>query len=187
VRSEREARAPAVNAWTPGDVRAILVERGWFAAAPELASILAPSQAENWIADAAAWLGPYAADRDALAELLSLAFRYDAREIVASPDAHAVMLRDGVRDAIRILGNEVLAGPALDSERFKEIITAVKRRSGASGRPLFHAIRLALAGRAGEGELDRVILLLGAAAAAPGLAPVKTARERMIEFCAVLD
>jgi len=46
---------------------------------------------------------------------------------------------------------------------------------------------LALAGRAGEGGLDRVILLLGAAAAAPGLAPVKTARERMIEFCAVLD
>jgi hypothetical protein len=187
VRSERESRAPVVNAWTPSDVRAILIERGWLAAAPESASVSSPSPVENWIADAAAWLGPYADDRDALAELLSLVFRYDACEIVASPDAHAVMLREGVRDAIRILGNEVLAGPAVDSERFKEIITAVKQRSGASGRPLFHAIRLALAGRAGEGGLDRVILLLGAAAAAPGLAPVKTARERIIEFCAVLD
>ena len=139
------------------------------------------------MADAAAWLGPYATDRDALAKLLALVFRYDARDIVASPEAHAVLLRDGVRGAIRVLGNEVLAGPAVDSERFKEIVTAVKQRSGASGRPLFHAIRLALAGRAGEGELDRVILLLGAAAIAPGLAPVKTARDRMLEFCAVLD
>jgi hypothetical protein len=168
-------------------VHAILIERGWFAAAPASGPAAGSSPAETWMADAAAWLGPHAADRDALAELLALVFRYDAREIAASPDAHAVLLRDGVRDAIRVLGNEVLAGPALDSERFKEIVTAVKQRSGASGRPLFHAIRLALAGRAGEGELDRVILLLGTAAAAPGLAPVKTARERMLEFCAVLD
>ena len=185
--SERETREPAANAWTPSDVRAILIERGWLAAAPASSSAASSSPAESWIADAAAWLGPYAADRDALAELLSLVFRYDAREIVASPEAHAVLLRDSVRDAIRVLGNEVLAGPAVDSERFAEIVTAVKRRSGASGRPLFHAIRLALAGRAGEGELDRVILLLGSAAAAPGLAPVKTARQRMLEFCAVLD
>jgi hypothetical protein len=187
VWSERETREPAANAWTPSDVRAILIERGWFSAAPASSSAASSSPAESWIADAAAWLGPYAADRDALAELLSLVFRYDAREIVASPEAHAVLLRDSVRDAIRVLGNEVLAGPAVDSERFAEIVTAVKQRSGASGRPLFHAIRLALAGRAGEGELDRVILLLGTAAAGPGFAPVKTARQRMLEFCAVLD
>jgi hypothetical protein len=187
VRSERETRAPAANAWTASDVRAILIERGWLAAALASGSAASSSPAETWLADAAAWLGPYATDRAALAELLALVFRYDAREIVASPEAHAVLLRDGVRDAIRVLGNEVLAGPAVDSERFKEIVTAVKQRSGASGRPLFHAIRLALAGRAGEGELDRVILLLSMAGAAPGLAAVKNARERMLEFCAVLD
>jgi len=187
VRSERETRAPAANAWTASDVRAILIEHGWLVVAPSSSSAASSSPAETWMADAAAWLGPYAADRDALAELLALVFRYDAREIVASPDAHAVLLRDGVRETIRVLGNEVLAGPAVDSERFKEIVNAVKQRSSASGRPLFHAIRLALAGRAGEGELDRVILLLATAAAAPGLAPVKTARERMLEFCAVLD
>jgi hypothetical protein len=51
---------------------------------------------------------------------------------------------------------------------------------------LFHPIRLALAGRAGEGELDRVILLLDEAAGAFPLG-VKTARNRILEFCASLD
>jgi hypothetical protein len=52
---------------------------------------------------------------------------------------------------------------------------------------LFHPIRLALAGRAGEGELDRVILLLDEAAALPCSVPVKSARTRILEFCSALD
>jgi len=52
---------------------------------------------------------------------------------------------------------------------------------------LFHPIRLALAGRAGEGELDRVILLLDEAANASFAVRVKPARERILEFCAALD
>jgi hypothetical protein len=166
-----------------------LIERGWLAEAVSSASVAdaSSSSAESWMADAAVWLGPYAADRAALAELLGLVFRYHAREIVASPEAHAMMLREGARDAIRALGLEVLAGPPVDSARFNEIFSAVRQRSGTSGRVLFYSIRLALAGRVGEGELDRVILLLATAAATPGFAPVKSARERMIEFCAALD
>jgi hypothetical protein len=55
------------------------------------------------------------------------------------------------------------------------------------GRELFHPIRLALAGRAGEGELDRVILLLEEASSLPFAIPVKPARTRVLEFCAALD
>jgi hypothetical protein len=55
------------------------------------------------------------------------------------------------------------------------------------GRELFHPIRLALAGRAGEGELDRVILLLDEAAVLSFAAPVKSARARVLEFCSALD
>jgi len=51
-----------------------------------------------------------------------------------------------------------------------------------------HAVREALeAGRAGEGELDRVILLLDEAAPLGFALRVKTARERILEFCATLD
>jgi hypothetical protein len=189
VRTERTTRAPVVNSWTASDVRAILIQYGWLADA--VSSISAAetnsSPAESWIENAATWLGPHAANRGALAELLGLVFRYDAREIIASPEAHAVMLREGARDAIRALGLEVLVGPPVDSARFNEIFSAVRQRSGTSGRVLFYSIRLALAGRVGEGELDRVILLLATAAATPGFASAKTARERMIEFCAALD
>jgi glutamyl-tRNA synthetase/nondiscriminating glutamyl-tRNA synthetase len=75
----------------------------------------------------------------------------------------------------------------LDSDRFKEIITALKESLEIRGRELFHPIRLALAGRAGDGELDRVILLLDEAAGASFTVRVKTARERILEFCAALD
>jgi len=55
------------------------------------------------------------------------------------------------------------------------------------GRELFHPIRLALAGRAGEGELDRVILLLDEAAGLAFTVQVKSTRARIIEFCSGLD
>src|SRR5438094_2651369 len=42
-------------------------------------------------------------------------------------------------------------------------------------------IRLALAGRLGEGDLDRVILLLDTAAALPWSVPVKGTRTRIVE------
>jgi glutamyl-tRNA synthetase/nondiscriminating glutamyl-tRNA synthetase len=75
----------------------------------------------------------------------------------------------------------------VDSERFKEIISALKEGLDIRGRELFHPIRLALAGRAGEGELDRVILLLDEGAGASFTVRVKSACERILEFCATLD
>jgi hypothetical protein len=81
----------------------------------------------------------------------------------------------------------LLDGGALDSERFKEIITIMKESSDLRSRDLFHPIRLALAGRAGEGQLDRVILLIDEAAALPFAVAVKSARARIVEFCSALD
>ena len=85
------------------------------------------------------------------------------------------------------MGLLLLDGVPLTTERFKEIVTALKDGMELRGRELFHPIRLALAGRAGEGELDRVILLLDEAAALSFAAPVKSARARILEFCSVLD
>ena len=81
----------------------------------------------------------------------------------------------------------MLDGPEIDSDRFKEIVAALKEKTGRRGPELFQPIRLALAGRAGGGELDRVILLLDEAAKLPFAARVKNTRERMLEFCAALD
>src|SRR5256884_2591309 len=132
-------------------------------------------------------LGGRTADGTALADLLDLVFQYDAREIISRVESHVVLSRYAARDVLRQVGLLLLDGVPLTTERFKEIVTALKDGMELRGRELFHPIRLALAGRAGEGELDRVILLLDEAAALSFAAPVKSARARILEFCSVLD
>lgn len=162
------------------EVLAILRERGWLASEPT------PGM-EAWCGHAAAILGGHAADRAALADLLALIFHYDAREIISGVESHVVLSRYAAREVLRQVALLLLDNAPLDSERFKEIITKLKEEMELRGRELFHPIRLALAGRAGEGELDRVILLLDEAAALPFAVPVKSSRARILEFCAALD
>jgi hypothetical protein len=95
------------------------------------------------------------------------------------------MSRYAARDVIRLSARLVLDGGACTPERFGEIVTVMKAELDIGGRELFHPLRLALTGRAGEGGLDRVILLLDAARDA-GF-EVKKVRERMVEFCSVLE
>ena len=179
---ESVTQTPAATPITADDVLACLHERGWLDPTTSLDEPL-----RQWIEQAAAWLSRFAADRAKLAELLELVFRYDARAILASPESHAVLARQGAREVLRELAFELLTGPPVDSNRFRELVERVRQRTGWKGRELFHPLRLALAGRAGEGELDRVILLLDPAAALPFRAPVKGTRERILEFCSVLD
>lgn len=169
--------------FTGDDVAAVLRDCGWMGAAAEEA----PDQLRQWLDRAALLLGPRAADREGLVGLLELVFHYEAREILDSSDAHVVLARAGARTVIRELGREVLAGGDVHSDRLKEIFDHVKERTGYRGRELFHPLRLALAGRVGEGELDRVVLLLDSAARLPFAVQVKSARDRMLEFCGQLD
>jgi len=174
------APVAATNNFTASDVVEILREQSW------LLGNASPGQFA-WCERAAALLGPQAPDRRTLTELLHLVFHYDAQELLAKVESHAVLSRYAARDVLRHLALLLLDGAPLTAERFKEIITALKDRVGLGSRELFHPIRLALTGRAGGGELDRVILLLDEAAILSFATPVKPARERILEFCAALD
>jgi hypothetical protein len=172
--------AVAVSPFAAVDVADILREQGWLAQEPSPEHLV-------WCAHAASILGKDAADRDALRGLLSLVFHYDAAEILAHTETHAVLARYAARDVVRQLALLLLDGAPLTSDRFKEIVTALKNGLDIRGRELFHPIRLALAGRAGAGELDRVALLLDEAAPLPFVVPVKPAHQRILEFCASMD
>lgn len=173
--------APAVPVtFSAADVAAILRENVW------VVDDLNPAT-HAWLAAAATLLGPQAPDRAALTDLLHLIFHYDANAILQLVESHAVMAREGARDVIRLLAHLLLDGPDVDSDRFKAIVTAIKAELNCRGRELFYPIRLSLAGRIGEGELDRVILLLDSAAALPFRVPVKGTRRRILEFCSALD
>ncbi len=175
-----ETPVAAVNPFTGADVSALLCERGWLAGEPKVEQL-------DWCERAAASLGPQATDRAALADLLSLVFQYNAHELLSKVESHVVLSRYAARDVLRQLALLLLAAAPVTTERFKEIITSLKERLDLRGRELFHPVRLALAGRAGEGELDRVILLLDEAATLPFAQPVKSTRARILEFCAALD
>jgi glutamyl-tRNA synthetase/nondiscriminating glutamyl-tRNA synthetase len=179
--SEIPAFAPErANPFIDVDVLEILKENNWAAADTN-------ENQMTWCARAAAILGPQVSDRAALADLLRLVFEYDARAILKTMEAHVVMSRYAARDVLRQLALLLLEEVPLTNERFSEIITRLKEGLDIRGRELFHPIRLMLAGRSGEGELDRVILLLEEAAAAGFAAPVKAARERILEFCSVFE
>lgn len=168
------------NLFAAKDVLGILRERRWLSADPSPEHI-------GFCERAAALLGPHAAALPGLSELLELVFVYDAAQILQSVEAHTVLARYGARDVIRQLALFLLEPVPFNSDRFKEVVTLLKERLELRGRELFHPIRLALAGRPGEGELDRVILLLDEAAILPFAVPVKSARTRILEFCSGLD
>jgi glutamyl/glutaminyl-tRNA synthetase len=170
----------AVHSYVANDVLAILVQQGWLTTEPT-------PELTAWCERAASLLGQFAVDADGLAELLRLVFEYDAEEILNRVDAHAVLARYAARDVIRHLALLLLDPAPFTSDRFKEVVTSLRENLDLRGRDLFHPIRLALAGRAGEGELDRVILLLDDAAGLSFAVSVKSARARVLEFCAALD
>lgn len=174
------APVAGANPFSGTDVAAILRECGWLAGEATAGQIA-------WCERAAAILGGQARDGAALGALLELIFHYDARDIFSRVESHVVLSRYAAREVLRQLGLLLLEGGALDSERFSEIITRLKTEMDLRGRELFHPIRLALAGRAGEGDLDRVILLLDEAAGLPFAVAVKSARVRIVEFCGALD
>jgi acid phosphatase family membrane protein YuiD len=181
----QEIAAPApVNRFRAEDVAAILLEHGLLDGGQQTS---ADAALVAWLARAAELLGPQSPDRESLAALLALIFSYDAAAIFRATENQAVLAREGAREVIRELAGRVLEGSDVDSDRFKEIIDAMKMALPYRGRALFHPIRLALAGRPGEGEFDRVILLLDVAAKIPFAAPVKGTRRRMLEFCFALD
>ena len=175
-----DANGVAVNPFTAADVAAILRQRGW------LAAEASPEQ-DAWCERAAAMLAQHVIDRGRLGDLLALVFHYDANELMAKVDTHVVMSRYGARDVVRRLALLLLDGGAFTSDRFKEVVSSLKEGLDLRGRELFHPIRLTLAGRAGEGELDRIILLLDEAAELTFEVKVKPARQRILEFCAALD
>jgi nondiscriminating glutamyl-tRNA synthetase len=175
-----ESDSPKENPFTGKDVLQILRRHGWLSADPALDHLAFCDRA-------AALLGPHVNDAAALGDLLRLIFHYDAEEILQTTETHAVLARYGARDVVRQLSLFLLDPAPFDSDRFKELVTLLKEKLELRGRDLFHPLRLVLAGRAGEGDLDRVILLLEEGSTLGFALPVKSARTRCLEFCATLN
>ncbi len=175
-----ESHPQRENLFSGADVLGILRDHEWLSIDP------APEHLA-FCERTAALLGPHANDAGELAGLLQLVFLYDAGQILQTVEAHAVLSRYGARDVVREAALFLLDSTPFNSDRFKEMITLLREKLDLRGRDLFHPLRFVLTGRAGEGELDRVILLLDEAAAIRFGVPVKSVRVRALEFCSALD
>jgi len=180
--------ARRTSPFAPEAVQAIAERRGWLESGGASADQdSAAEDRQQWLAEAAQLLGVQSADEAALEALLERIFQYDARENLARAENQAVMAREGARQVLRELASLVLDSGEIGSDQYKEIVAALKERTGRRGQELFHPVRLALAGQAGEGGFDRVILLLDSAARLSWSVPVKNCRARVLEFCAAID
>ncbi len=177
---EPPEQEPKPNPFTGADVISILTEENWLLQEPT------PEQIA-WSARAASLLGHYATNSADLSKILRLFFEFNATHIMQLTESHTVLARHAARDVIRHLALHLLQSAPLDSDRFKALINALKEELQIGSRDLFHPIRLALTGRSGEGELDRVILLLDEGATLPFAVPVKSNRTRILEFCAAME
>lgn len=182
--SEEEFAVEEARRFSAADVRKILLRRGWMA--PESGKAEGPEMS-GWLERASMLLGAQAKSEEELEKFLGQVFYYDAAEVVAARENQEVLAREGAREVIRELANRVLDGGDVDSDRFKAIAEELKRATPWRSRELFQPIRVSLTGRAGEGSLDRVILLLDSGAKLGFAKAVKSVRERMIEFCAAMD
>jgi hypothetical protein len=176
----RAEHPPHPNPYCATDILTLLHENHWLTTTPTPEHLA-------WAERAAKLLGHYAEDRAALANLLHPVFQYDATQILQSPDSHAALSRHAARDVIRHLALFLLEPAPFTSERFKQVATYLKETCGVRSRDLFNPIRLSLTGRSGEGELDRVILLVDEAATLPFATQVKSVSTRILEFCSALD
>jgi glutamyl/glutaminyl-tRNA synthetase len=173
-----------VNGVTAANIEEILLANGWLAASPGNSD---DAGLQQWLARAAELLGSYAKNRFELEPLLKPIFVYDAAVVLQDSANQAALAREGAREVIRAFANQLVDGVEIDSDSFKQVIENIKALVPYRSRDMFHPIRLVLTGRTGEGELDRIILLLDAASKLRFSVPVKGAGQRVLEFCCAFD
>ena len=131
--SDQPSKAPSVeaaNPFTSADVLAILRERSWLTMDPT-------PEIEAWCEHAAAILGPHAADRAVLTELLTLVFHYAAQEILNCVETHEVLARYAARDVLRHLALLLLDGVLDRPDREPQRLHQGELKSGSVYRHRF--------------------------------------------------
>ena len=136
-----------------------------------------------WFAKVIALLAPSVNKLDELPERASLIFNYNAAEALRTPDNAEVLAAPKAADVLAAFAEQVQAAPApLTPERFKEIMNAVKERTGAKGKDLYHPVRIVFTGSHSGPEFDKLIPILEQGAELGLPKHVMNVRERLDAF-----
>jgi nondiscriminating glutamyl-tRNA synthetase len=145
------------------------------------------SDVTDWFAKLTQLLAPSVDRLDQLPQRAALAFNYNAKAALASPDNAEVLAlpnTDAVltRFVFKILEDESAREAKLTAEQFKKIINEVKAETGAKGKELFHPIRIVITGSHSGPEFDKLIPILEAGSRLPLPKHVLSVLERVEAF-----
>jgi len=136
-----------------------------------------------WFAKVIALLAPSVNKLDELPERASLIFNYNAAEALRAPDNAEVLAAPKTADVLTAFAEQVQVAPEpLTPERFKEIMNAVKAKTGAKGKDLFHPVRIVITGSHSGPEFDKLIPILEEGAELNLPKRVMGARDRLKAF-----
>lgn len=114
-----------------------------------------------------------------------LVFDYQPENYLRVPESREALEREGARAVIRAFGQGVLEDSWLSVERYHGILEELKRETPWRGRNLFHPIRVALTGLPFGPPLEELIPLIERGAEFDLPVPIKSCRQRVLEFCSV--
>jgi nondiscriminating glutamyl-tRNA synthetase len=120
---------------------------------------------------------------------LAFLFEFSPEDALQDDDIRQEVTTDGARQVIAALAEELRQAPRLDRDRFRELASRVRARTGQKGKALFHPVRIALTGRSDGPELDLAVPAIDRGAELPessGIPRITGNRERAARFDMVL-
>ena len=136
-------------------------------------------KSEEWARRLVALLAGSAATLEDLADQAALFFEFDAAAALADPELSTEINTIDSMAVLEAFVEEAASGPIPDGEAFKELAKAVRAKTGAKGKGLFHPLRIGITGLGSGPDLSEVAPLLDAGAALDLPKPVIGARERV--------
>jgi glutamyl-tRNA synthetase/nondiscriminating glutamyl-tRNA synthetase len=150
--------------------------------------VLAPdAPTREWLMRVIALLVPSVDKLDELPGRAALIFNFDGKAALASEENremfHVEQSKNVVKAFAKLAGSD---SQPLTAERFKAIMNEVKAATGAKGKDLFHPVRVALTGSHSGPEFDKLIPIIEQGSTLKLPHHVKSVRERVQEFEALL-
>jgi glutamyl-tRNA synthetase/nondiscriminating glutamyl-tRNA synthetase len=139
--------------------------------------------------DVAGWLGavtqllvPYVNNLSELPERASIFFDYNAADALERQENSDILHNHSTPGVLRAFVERISMLSDINAETFKEVMNELKRKTGVSGKALFHPIRIMLIGSHSGPDFDRLIPLIEHGSKLGLPTHVKNIHERAADF-----
>ena len=150
--------------------------------------VLAPDEpTREWLMKVIALLAPSVDKLDELPGRAALIFSFDAKAALAAEENRQMFHVEQSKNVVKTFAKIALReSQPLTAERFKAAMNEVKAATSAKGKDLFHPVRVALTGSHSGPEFDKLIPIIEQGSTLDLPHHVKSVRERVQEFEALL-